>query len=781
VSIYQLKNSASLSHTELMCLLFRLTPFIRLGDVVSLRQIQLDQTGKPLRYSTVYWPNGSTSVETLPLPGWSGREHCTVVVGVHRPSEVVTIKVSGPIDLPTGGREVPHFNFCFPPREDWIQSLWRAVNRVNEIVLGKEDFLLSASTPLPPTKSMATLNTSRGWLAKMLFPAAQDGSDQRQLDDGFPKLPFRDKSLNFEQAKAVASIQRRNYGTVPYLISGPPGTGKTKTLVETALQLCKTSKVRHILMCAPSDPAADTLVQRLKCHFNPTELLRLNSPSRTFAEVPMDLMPYCFVDATHFGIPPFKDLMKIKIVVVSCRDADLLVKARLTNEDLYIFQKEVNLTCDPDSELILPKSLHWGALLMDEAGQAIEPEALIPLTVVCPPTAAPHLLEPQFVMTGDHKQLGPRTASRSASIERSLFERLLGIPFYSEHPLARHRVGRVTKVVQLRKEMLPMKRPAFANLIRNYRSHPAIMAIPNSLFYHDTLLTEAPNTELLLSLDIWRGRSWPVLFSCNTGRDEVERDGGGWYNIDECKQAYSFAQQVLSSALIRQEDICIMSPFMSQVRRLRTMFRAAKMHSINIGPMEAFQGLESRLVILCTTRSRDKFLNQDRARGLGIIHEPKRFNVALTRAQQGLVVIGNPEVLDKDPVWHTFLDFCRRNQLWDNERTKNLPRLGTKERKVWEAEAEIGGRTEKNKNDHLRVLPALEAMLLGEEEGPSKRQLGQIATYDDPMWVQGMTEDEPDMGDLDSLDGDEHTEDEQDGDGEYDCVIENEVTDRLRA
>jgi helicase MOV-10 len=754
----------------LICLPNRLTPFIRLGDMVSLRQIQLDHTGQPLRYTTVHWPNGSSSVQTLFLPGWSGREHRACVVGVHRPSEVVSLKVSGPVDLPTGGRDVPHFNFCFPPSDDWMQSLRRAINTIKEIELGRENFL-SVSTPKPP---MQPPDTARKWLAKMLFPVAQDGSDQTKLDNGFPRLPFWDKLLNFEQAKAVASIRRRNYGTVPYLISGPPGTGKTKTLVETALQLCKTSKIRHILMCAPSDPAADTLVQRLKQHFNPTELLRLNSSSRTFAEVPMDLMPYCFVDATHFGIPPFRELMRFKILVVTCRDADMLVKARLTNMDLYTFQKDVNSAYDLASELTLPRSLHWGALLIDEAGQSIEPEALIPLTVVCPPPAASHLAEPQFVMTGDHKQLGPRTASRSTSIERSLFERLLERPCYSEHPLARHRIGRTTKVIQLTKEILPMKRPTFANLIRNYRSHPAILAIPNNLFYYDTLLAEAPDTELLLSLDIWRGRGWPVLFSCNTGQDEVERDGGGWYNVEECRQAFSFAQQVLRSGLIRQEDICIMSPFMSQVRRLRTVFRAAKLHAINIGPTEAFQGLESRLVILCTTRSRDRFLEQDRARGLGIIQEPKRFNVALTRAKQGLVIIGNPEVLAIDPVWQNLLNFCMRNQLWDNERTGALPNPRAKDGRVWQADAEIDGKKKKVKNAHTGEFPALEAMLLGEEEGPSKKQLGQVATYDDPMWVQGMTGEKPDSDDLDSLDDGEHAEDGEHDSGQDEYVIDED-------
>jgi helicase MOV-10 len=682
------------------------------------------------------------------LPGWSGREHQAIVVGVNPVSELISLKVSGPIDLPTGGRDVPYFNFSFPVRTDWADSLWRTV-----VTLGESPLGLNQEAGFPVTLTQPSMSHPKSWAKRMLFPSSEDGAEQTKLNNGYPKRRFWDTSLNFEQAKAVDSIQKRDYGTVPFLISGPPGTGKTKTVVETALQLCQTSNMQHILMCAPSDPAADTLAQRLRKYFTPKELLRLNSPSRTFAEVPMDLMPYCYLDTTYFSLPPFETMMQMKIIVVTCRDADMLVKARLTNVDLYSLETKLCSILHSRPGNFLSASLHWEALLMDEAGQAIEPEALIPLTVVSPPFSPSHLPKPQFVMAGDHKQLGPRTASRSTLLQKSLFERLLDFPFYAEHPLARQRIGRVTKITQLTKEMLPMKRPAFANLIRNYRSHPAILAIPNNLFYYDTLLTEAPDINSLLSLSIWRGRRWPVLFSCNTGQDEVQRDGGGWFNVEECEQACQLTQEVLSSRLIRQEDICVMSPFMSQVRHLRIVFRAANLHAVNIGPMEAFQGLESRFVILCTTRSRDRFLDQDTARGLGIINEPKRLNVALTRAKQGLVVIGNPELLNKDPFWKTFLNFCSRNGLWDSTRIKLSAHGKVKDRKLWNGELEMENKNQTQSKKLIEQLPALELMLQREEEGPSTRQLGEVAAYDDAMWVNGMTEDLPTLDDLESAGG----------------------------
>ncbi|KAK3075027.1 hypothetical protein LTR53_002062 [Teratosphaeriaceae sp. CCFEE 6253] len=131
--------------------------------------------------------------------------------------------------------------------------------------------------------------------------------------------------------------------------------------------------------------------------------------------------------------------------------------------------------------------------------------------------------------------------------------------------------------------------------------------------------------------------------------------------------ACEYARSFLRAGLLKAEEICIMSPFRAQVNVLRKLARGKTfgMRDVSIGPLEAFQGLESRLVILCTTRTRARFVEQDLARGLGIIHEPKRFNVALTRAKEGLVVIGNPAVLGKDVHWGAFLGFCRRNGLWE--------------------------------------------------------------------------------------------------------------------
>ncbi|EME46334.1 hypothetical protein DOTSEDRAFT_127228 [Dothistroma septosporum NZE10] len=504
------------------------------------------------------------------------------------------------------------------------------------------------------------------WVRSMLFPHVNDGILQKRLNPMFSSLKLFDWSLNYEQIRAVEAVLDQKYGHVPYLVSGPPGTGKTKTVVEMTLQLLRSTTTAHLLLCTPSDPAADILVQRLKQRLMPTDLFRLNAPSRSMGEVSDTVLPFCCIDNGTFKLPPFTDLMRKKVVVVSCRDAVILHQARLSNSDLFRFEQAVHAGIHPEAPPCTPQP-HWTGLIIDEAAQATEPEALLPLLLVAPPEDSPRARMLPFVLVGDQNQLGPRTAWKDPSNQTSLFERLLIRQLYSQHPLARSQ--RVDGAVRpLTQEMLPITRPPFTDLVRNYRSHPAILATPSSLFYNDTLEPCAAETHSLLLWTGFSNHSMPVLFAECRAPDEIERDGGGWYNIGEADLALTMAKSLLNEQLLVQREICIMSPFRAQVKTLRTKARQQDLWDLNIGPLEAFQGLESRLVIVCTTRTRDRFVDQDIAKGLGVIHEPRRLNVALTRAKEGLVIIGNPNVLDQDENWASFLAFCQRNGAWKGER-----------------------------------------------------------------------------------------------------------------
>ena len=387
--------------------------------------------------------------------------------------------------------------------------------------------------------------------------------------------------------------------------------------------------------------------------------------------------------------------------------------------------------------------LHWAALVVDEAAQATEPETMIPLSVVMPPDTWTSTPTPIFVMAGDQHQLNPRTYNKSTTLQVSFFERLSNAPLYASHPLARKNLNRIGP-------RLPMLQSPFVNLIRNYRSHPAILAVPSSLFYNNTLIPEATRVDSLLTWSGWYGRGWPILFECNSGIDDcedVQSIGGGWYNVFEAAKAITYAQDLLKSGMItEQRDICIMSPFASQVRLLRKRARSIGLMGLNIGPTQAFQGLESRFVILCTTRARRRFMEADQMRGIGIIEERKKFNVAITRAKEGLIVIGNPFVLATDSCWLAFMKFCWRNSLWQTERDHDPKMRDLMESKVndWIPPEEL----DQQGNVKPLKISGLEAALVYKEREKwqgskaAKRFMSGDDSQEDAMWRTGLQAEE---------------------------------------
>jgi helicase MOV-10 len=662
------------------------SPFLEMGDMLQLRQLWIGNDGNITDVPMLVDGSERLFGQATFLKGWTGVQYDACVYGVNRAKEVVYLKAND-LGFLHNYRPVPMgVNVVFPLKQTKIDTQQRTLRFIasqldmvdrspmhtQQYVTdgGFDDFndMASLSNESSKAPGQGKETAQNPWIQRMLFPTEAHGEMQTELR----RIPHRalfDHAINYEQAHAVNSICTRDYGTLPYLISGPPGTGKTKTLVETAMQLFNTSESTHTLICAPSEAAADTLALRLKKYLSNEQLFRLIRPGRNDTEVPGELTPYCYMTNDMFSLPSIKAMMAYNIVVTSCQDAGILFDARLTNDDLWHIERNMLATFHPEDQVATPR-LHWGALLIDEAAQATEIDLLAAISVACPPSSYPtDLPQPLFIMAGDENQLGPKTASRDPHFSESLFARLAQRPLYKTHPLSRSSVKPSAAPPVLKKTMLPIVYPPFTNLIRNYRSHPAILSVPSSLFYNDTLIPESPtpNTPLQTS-PLWLGRKWPVLFVPNTAPDEIERDGGGWYNIAEAHIACSIAQQLIRDSGVAQKDICIMSPFAAQVKLLRSRIRSQQygLWDVNIGPLEAFQGLEKRVVIVCTTRTRARFLVEDERRGLGIVQQKRKMNVALTRAKEALFVVGNPEILVRDECWKMWLAFCWRNGLVDD-------------------------------------------------------------------------------------------------------------------
>jgi hypothetical protein len=110
-------------------------------------------------------------------------------------------------------------------------------------------------------------------------------------------------------------------------------------VAEAICQIIAKDPTARILACAPSNSAADTIARRLLTFMQPTELLRLNSCQRPFAEVPEPLLPFTYsvVDAKsgtpYFDIPPVATILKLRVLVTTCYDAGMLMTGGLSNDE----------------------------------------------------------------------------------------------------------------------------------------------------------------------------------------------------------------------------------------------------------------------------------------------------------------------------------------------------------------------------------------------------------------------------------------------------------------
>ncbi|KAL1712139.1 P-loop containing nucleoside triphosphate hydrolase protein [Schizophyllum commune] len=499
-------------------------------------------------------------------------------------------------------------------------------------------------------------NFARRWL----FPEPTDLASTCSISFPRPKTitadEYVDQGLNEEQKIAASSIATHQF-SVPYLISGPPGTGKTRTLVECVLQILRLQPEACILLCAPSNPATDTLVMRLRHFLKPSEMLRLNDQYRTFAEVPVEIFSHCRIENEKFAIPPWPELMKFRVVVTTCYDASILVNAQCTNTALAKLEHYVMSALHPTKEVARGVVPHWTHLLIDEAAQGSEPELLIPISVVVPrqqdfPDIKPEsnfLFTPQLVLCGDCHQLGPIVASsraRSSELDVSLLERLFLRPLYAEHPLSRGEMDFLKK---------------------NYRSHPVILMPPSAMIYNDTLEPCAQN-----GIVAWAGlpkRDIPLLFIGHEGHEDCVDERSSWFNSGDIQHVVDTVKSLMADSArsvppLQQREIGVMAPWREQVWKIRERLRKETLHAVDVGTVEDYQGRESRVCIVSCVRSRSRFLAEDQKKGLGLVFERKRMNVALTRAKELLVVVGNGNLLKRDPYWKSFLQFVLRHDLY---------------------------------------------------------------------------------------------------------------------
>jgi len=431
-----------------------------------------------------------------------------------------------------------------------------------------------------------------------------------------PGLP----PLNESQRKAVAAVLQRPMS----LIQGPPGTGKTVTSATLVYHLTKQPNMGQVLVTAPSNVAVDQLTEKIAA--TGLRVVRLASKTREATTSSVDHLCLHVMTPLAAG-DEFQKLQRLKDEIGELTERDQKKYRTLrTRTEREILQAADVICCTcvgaGDSRL---KNFRFRQVLIDEATQAVEAEALIPIA----------LGAKQIVLVGDHCQLGPvvmcKTAAK-AGLTQSLFERLV--------------------LIGVRPIRLQVQ----------YRMHPCLSEFPSNMFYEGSLQNGVTESDrLLLNLPGFKGKEdfpWPIpnkpmFFYSISGMEEISASGTSYLNRTEA----SYVEKIVTHLLkigVTPAQIGVITPYDGQKKYVSEYMRrsgslaAALYEAIEVASVDAFQGREKDFILVSCVRSSE-------SQGIGFLSDPRRLNVALTRSRLGLILLGNPRVLSKNPLWAALL------------------------------------------------------------------------------------------------------------------------------
>jgi superfamily I DNA and/or RNA helicase len=450
--------------------------------------------------------------------------------------------------------------------------------------------------------------------------------------EGDGEIGFLDPALNDSQREAVRlALAARDLA----IIHGPPGTGKTTTVVELVRQAVRAGQ--RVLVCAPSNLAVDNLLEKLLAWGE--KAVRLGHPARVLPQLrehTLDLMVEQHPDMRQArrlvkdAFALFRQASKFtraKPEPGYRRDLRqearaLLADARkLENQALERILDETPILCSTttalDSEVIGQR--RFDLVVIDEACQSTEPGCWIPL-----------LRADRVVLAGDHCQLPPTILSADAARQGfgiSLLERLAG------------RFGeQVTRLLTIQ-----------------YRMHEHIMDFSSREFYEGRLQADDTVRRHLLrdlpgvTLTAGPLGENPVEFIDTAGAgldEEKEPDGESRLNPGEADLVARKVRALVEMG-VRPEDIAVIAPYAAQVRRLRQQLA---LQGLEIDSVDGFQGREKEVVVLSLVRS-----NSDGE--IGFLADVRRTNVALTRARRKLLVIGDSATLSVLPFYQRLFEY----------------------------------------------------------------------------------------------------------------------------
>ncbi|MEZ4985384.1 MAG: AAA domain-containing protein [Saprospiraceae bacterium] len=494
------------------------------------------------------------------------------------------------------------------------------------------DLLFDDRTYLEMEKALRTLTTARqNRLAELRdILLGRLAAQYRPVNEW-----IRSERLNDSQNEAMRDALGAFDLTV---IHGPPGTGKTTTLIEIVKQLTQVEQT--VLVCAPSNTAADLLTERIANEG--LRVLRIGNLSRVDEEVIKHTLDMQI--ARH---PDTKTIKKLKIEAAELRRKAGKYKRHFGGEErrergqLYKEAGELSgwanqleqrlidelvegaqvITCTlvGAANAVLDNK-HFRTVIIDEAAQALEPATWIPI-----------IKGSRVILTGDPWQLPPTIKSHEArqkGLEVTLIEKAL------------------------------LRQP-HTNLLRTqYRMHASIMGFSNERFYENRLLAhESVAQHTLFSSDAEAA----VVFIDTAGSDCEEKVHPAYqsrFNEGEFlilrEHLYELIDQCLHHELAPLPNIAIISPYREQVEYMKkAIAEDSRLENvpITVQTIDGFQGQEREVVYISLVRSNSKG-------EIGFLKDYRRMNVAMTRARKKLIIIGDSATIGRDDFYLRFLTYC---------------------------------------------------------------------------------------------------------------------------
>ncbi|KAL2123219.1 hypothetical protein VTJ04DRAFT_3674 [Mycothermus thermophilus] len=480
-------------------------------------------------------------------------------------------------------------------------------------------------------------------------------------DPDVGNINWIDPTLNDSQKDAIRfALASREIA----LIHGPPGTGKTHTLIELILQLL--TRNQRILVCGPSNISVDNIVERLAPHKIP--LVRLGHPARLLPSIldhSLDVLTRTSsagaivrdvraeMDAKQASIRKTRNGRERRAIYAELKELrkEYRERERRCVSDLIGASKVVLATLHGAGGSQL-RNQEFDVVIVDEASQALEAQCWVALLAAKKAVlAGDHLQLPPTIKSLNSKAKGVAPAADSAeaiagfSLERTLFDRLLEL----------HGPG--------------IKRM----LTTQYRMHDKIMRFPSDQLYDGRLVAaEGVGDRLLRDLPYEVAETEdtvePLIFIDTQGGDFPEKNeddattttdkkltksslyGDSKSNEGEAALVRRHVRSLVEAG-VRPEDIAVVTPYNAQLSILSPL--KDEYPGIELGSVDGFQGREKEAVIVSLVRS-----NPDGE--VGFLGEKRRLNVAMTRPRRSLTVIGDSETVKKGSAflkaWMEFLE-----------------------------------------------------------------------------------------------------------------------------